>query len=238
MSLSSKNYVITYEGHKVKLRYPTDTDIAVKEGGGLGKFQELRLLERIRLMGLTGVYVDVGANVGNHTLYFANFCPATLVIAVEAHPEIFECLQVNVRQNKSSVEIRKIQMAAWNKREELWMDLPVPGNSGRSQIVGLGKFGKTPRLRTTGVPLDEVLEGYNQVALMKFDVEDAEDRALLGARHTIKTHRPVIITESHEERQRQWHANFLNPFGYTLDSERFDPRGETNLWIPISREQN
>jgi FkbM family methyltransferase len=233
--LSSKNYVITYEGKQTKLRYPTDKDIAVKEGGGAGKFQELRLLERIRAMGLSGTYVDVGANVGNHTLYFANFCRADRVIAIEAHPHIFECLQFNVNQNSHKTTIQKMNLAAWDRPETLWMDLPVPGNSGRSQIVGLGKFGKTARLRTVGVPLDEAINYVDDVSLIKIDVEDAEMQVLRGARGIIGVQKPVVVTEAHDSRFLKKHADFLTPLGYKLDPETFDPRGETRLWTQTSR---
>lgn len=233
--LSKRNYVITYEGKRTMLRYPTDTDIAVKEGGGVGKFQELKLLERIRRMGLSGTYVDVGANVGNHTLYFANYCKADLVVAIEAHPEIFECLQFNINQNSLENPVQKMNLAAWDKQEQLWMDMPVPGNSGRSQIVGLGKFGKNRRLRVTGVPLDDELRGHKDIVVIKIDVEDAEMHVLRGLKKTLVKHNPVVVTEAHNHHYLSRHAAFLNPLGYKIDPETYDPRGETRLWIPTSK---
>lgn len=234
--LSKSNYVITYEGKRTMLRYPTDTDVAVKEGGGAGKFQELRLLERIRAMKLRGTYVDVGANVGNHTLYFANFCMADLVVAIEAHPEIFECLQFNINQNLNLNPIQKMNLAAWDRKESLWMDMPVPGNSGRSQIVGLGKFGKRRRLRVIGVPLDDELARYDNISLVKIDVEDAEMMVLRGMKGILSAQMPVVVTEAHDCHFLKQQRDFLEPLGYRLDPITFDPRGETRLWTPTSKE--
>ena len=233
--LSKRSYIINYEGKRIKLRYPTDTDIAVKEGGGAGRFQELKLLERIRSMKLGGTYVDVGANVGNHTLYFANFCQAERVVAIEAHPEIFECLQFNIHQNDSPTPVRKMNLAAWDRKESLWMDLPVPGNSGRSQIVGLGPFGRRARLRTVGVPLDDELAPYGDITVVKIDVEDAEMYVLRGARVILASQRPVVVTEAHDSHFLKQHKSILGSLGYKLDKETYDPRGETRLWIPTSK---
>lgn len=230
--LSKKNYVVTYEGKKIKFRYPTDRDIAVKEGGAKGRFQELKLLERIRSMRLTGTYVDVGANVGNHTLYFANFCMADNVLAIEAHPEIFECLQFNLRQNSPSANVREMNVAAWSRYTRLYMDTPVPGNSGRSQIVGLGKFGVNQRFSVDGVPLDDALTLYKNISVIKIDVEDAEMMVLKGARGILNYQKPVVVTEAHNRHYLKQHRGFLEPLGYKLDGETYDPRGETRLWLP------
>lgn len=232
---SSKCYVITYQDQKVLLRYPTDKDVAVKEGGSKGKFQELRLLERLAAMKLKGTYVDVGANVGNHTVYFARFTMADVVVSVEAHPEIAQCLRINVRRNRDETPIRVIEAAAWHRREELWMDAPVPGNSGRSQICGLGKFGVHPKHSVTGRPLDELLGEYDDISVVKIDVEDAEVQALNGMRRVLDAQRPVLVTEAHTKDLLAQQKKILDGYDYKLDKETFDPRGETRLWTPTSK---
>lgn len=38
-----------------------------------GKIYEIHMLEYIRKLGIGGAYIDVGANIGNHTLFFLCF---------------------------------------------------------------------------------------------------------------------------------------------------------------------
>src|SRR5262245_34153210 len=62
-------------------------------------FYERAMLEAIKDLNLEGIYVDAGAHVGNHTVYFAQECPSTKVIAVEPSPDSYRCLQLNATRN-------------------------------------------------------------------------------------------------------------------------------------------
>lgn len=228
---SEKAYVIRYGGKRFALHYTSDVDVAVKEGGGVGRFQELKLLEQITSMRLGGTYVDVGANVGNHTLYFANFTPADLVVAIEAHPKILSVLESNVARNPKVAMVHVRTFAAWESEGFAHMGSPIPGNAGRSQLDGLGKFGgRKHRVRTAR--LDDRLQDLEDITLMKMDIEDAEIPALRGARRILAEHNPVLITEHHTEQQLKQAKRILFPLGYELQGQTYDPRGETKLWLP------
>ncbi|NIP84985.1 MAG: hypothetical protein GTO03_05265, partial [Planctomycetales bacterium] len=64
-----------------------------------GEFFETRLLEYIYWHFKGRVFVDVGSNIGNHTLFFAKFCRPKGVISIEPHaPSLahqVEVLQTN-----------------------------------------------------------------------------------------------------------------------------------------------
>ena len=44
------------------------------------EFYELKLLEKIRYLNIKGVYIDVGAHHGNHSIYFDKFCKSEKVV--------------------------------------------------------------------------------------------------------------------------------------------------------------
>ncbi len=64
-----------------------------------GEFYERVLLEHIALRGPRGgLFVDVGANIGNHSVYFARFL-ADCVVAVEPSPQLIPVLTRNLETN-------------------------------------------------------------------------------------------------------------------------------------------
>jgi FkbM family methyltransferase len=46
-----------------------------------------------------GVVLDIGTNIGNHTLYFANECMAKKIISFEPAQDTFAMLQENIKIN-------------------------------------------------------------------------------------------------------------------------------------------
>src|SRR3990167_2424357 len=62
-------------------------------------YYEFEMLEFIRNNIERGVMVDVGANIGNHTLYLAKYC-ANIVLAFEPFPDTHQLLESNILQNK------------------------------------------------------------------------------------------------------------------------------------------
>ena len=64
-----------------------------------GRFYEQEELELIGRHFKGGVFVDVGANIGNHTIYALKFLGATKVIAFEPNPAAARILKVNLALN-------------------------------------------------------------------------------------------------------------------------------------------
>lgn len=228
---SDTSYVIRYGGKVFRFRYLSSDDVAAQEGGAKGRFQELELLEAIGFMHLKGSYIDVGANVGNHTLFFSNFTWAERVIAIEANPITIKILKENVNHCPTSSPIEIREFAAWSEEGIVRMGDPVPGNAGRTQLQGLGKFGGS-KYRISAKRLDDALASVPNITLIKMDIEDAEIAALEGCLETLEAHKPVMITEHHTEAQLKQARKILEPLGYTLQEKTYEPRGETKLWLP------
>ncbi|MCQ0092730.1 FkbM family methyltransferase [Roseovarius sp. M141] len=133
--------------------------------------------------------IDIGANVGNHALYFATRMAARRVIVVEPNPLAVAPLMANVLLNRLDSVI----------------DLSLLG-------VGLsdasrGGFGMKRHDRNLGATKmfegkgdlqvhagDDLLEG-EAPDLIKIDVEGMEIEVLSGLERIILTHRPVILIE-------------------------------------------
>ena len=58
-----------------------------------------------------GVFLDVGANLGLHSIYIASRFPKSLVIAIEANPVLFRLLQWNLRVNNVTETVWPLNIA-------------------------------------------------------------------------------------------------------------------------------
>src|SRR5206468_4045383 len=77
----------------------SDVDVIAREIRERSLFFEIGLLEHIYLsVAGRGVFLDVGANIGNHSVFFAKFC-ADHVLAVEPNPKVLPLLRRNLKTN-------------------------------------------------------------------------------------------------------------------------------------------
>lgn len=155
--------------------------------------------------------IDVGANIGNHSLYFAGVCGAD-VIAFEPLPLAFEVLQRNVRANSLETKIEVRQKAvgvapAMAKLEKL--DLANVGATSFS-VDTQGDFEVSS--------LDEE-NIQRQVALIKVDAEGMDLQVLRGAVGLISRDRPIIAVEAATKVDQTNLEQFAAETGYSFIAE-------------------
>ena len=87
--------IVSWRGDSVRIRsYRKDH---ITRAFKRGHYYEQEFLQMIaETCSSSGVFVDVGAFVGNHSLFFARHCRPVQVIAFEPFPETFDLLQYNV----------------------------------------------------------------------------------------------------------------------------------------------
>jgi FkbM family methyltransferase len=144
------------------------------------------------------VILDIGANIGNHALYFANFLKFyDQIICFEPIPENFDLLVKNMNGYPG---VKLFNYALSDKRQEIKM-VRNRENMGASMVSFDGD------LTVPAYPLDRL--GYQHVTLMKIDVEEYEPEVLDGAMDTIWRCRPLIIIEDwHDEYQKLLPHNY------------------------------
>jgi len=138
-----------------------------------------------------GTCLDVGANIGNHSLYFASFFAA--VHSFEPHPAIFRLLDFNVDVIENIVA-HNFGLGDTNGTFTLREN---PTNLGNSTITGRGVDGPGDiEIRV------ECVDGLNldleSLCFVKIDVEGFEASVLRGAINTIRAHQPLLVLEQHE----------------------------------------
>jgi len=175
-----------------------------------GKYYEPKMLEYIRAHYQGGVFIDGGACIGNHTLFFARFC-ANYVIAIEPEPGNIARLRRNLELSKLSHKVAVIPAAISDK----------PGRGALRRAGFKKSTGTFELIDGDDVPvltLDNILYtaniGFLPVTLLKLDVQGSEMAALRGARGLLERHRPALFIELMTAAEIALADSFLREFGY------------------------
>lgn len=146
-----------------------------------------------------GVVVDVGANVGTHTLAFASFVGETgKVIAIEPQPDVHALLRRNVVNNGLDEIVRSIPAGAASGTDVALVPRLVETDGCNLGTVRLSAFDPAQPLsddllQVEVVTLDGL--GLDRLDFLKIDAEGAEADALRGAGAAIASFRPVVSVE-------------------------------------------
>lgn len=147
--------------------------------------------------------IDVGANVGAHTLALAarvaarDGARAGEVHAFEPQPQIFQLLAANCVLNEVG-NVHLYNEGCGRQRGEI--DIAEPDYAGTQNFGGLSlqalAQGASARRRRIQVrPLDETYDGKT-LRLVKIDVEGMEAEVLAGAARIIARFRPALYVEN------------------------------------------
>lgn len=161
--------------------------------GRFYEMPELEMLEAVTPKGST--IVDIGANVGNHSLYFALFMGAKRVIPVEPNPLVFEMLIANVLVNGLSdvVVLNRLGVGVSDQHSGGYAMEQKATNYGAAQM--LPGEGDIEVFRA-----DELIP-KEKPALIKIDVEGMELSVLGGLSGILKRCRPIIFIEVDNQNQ-------------------------------------
>jgi FkbM family methyltransferase len=114
--------------------------------------------------------VDVGANIGMASIYFANRYPDAKIVAIEAEKSNFDLLYRNVHPYDN---ISPIHAALWNRDGEIAVTAPNPDRKGDywafTTHEGVGTM-----VRAVTMPTLLREAGLSSVDLLKIDIEGAE----------------------------------------------------------------
>ncbi len=142
-----------------------------------------------------GVFIDVGANVGQHSLYMSRF--AAQVHSFEPYALVRERLLLQISHNKiENIAVHAVGLSNENTRQPFFA--PTGNN------VGIGSFdastvekGNKAIGELELVRGDDFLKNLNlkKIDLIKIDVEGFERLALEGLHKILQQQRPILVCE-------------------------------------------
>jgi FkbM family methyltransferase len=204
-------------------------------GASIGKYGEfsygeMELFQHLLAEGCC--VVEVGANIGAHTLGMSNRVGMSgRIYAYEPQRIVFQTLCANMAIN-SRTNVYCFEQAASNTREAITLpdiDYTRQGNFGG---IAIDRFSTGRPLKV--VVLDEELKAIPRLDLFKVDVEGMEHQVIAGAKALISMHKPVLYVENDRveksralieliqsmEYRLYWHIPKLyNPNNFAADNE-------------------
>jgi FkbM family methyltransferase len=162
-----------------------------------------------------GVILDIGANIGNHSVMFALNYPNSKIYAFEPAMINFELLDFNTK-TLPNIEIFKIALGSNNGLVS--MNCENITNKGSFVIDSTGE--KVPSMKVDTL-------NFSSISFLKIDVEGHEYSVIEGAAETITTQKPVIWIEDFSYDT----VNYLiNNFNYKIRA-----KGPYNNFLLVSK---
>jgi FkbM family methyltransferase len=178
-----------------------------------GEYSEPEVELFAKLLSPGQTVVEVGANIGAHTVPLARLVgPTGLVVAFEPQSVIFQILCANVVLNET-FNVRTLNAGSGATPGNLKIPFIDYQNAGFN-------FG--------GVSLVDVAQGYDvpiipldalelpSLQLLKIDVEGMEIEGLLGAKNKIAKHRPFLYVENDRPHLSAALISLMDGMGYEL----------------------
>ncbi len=185
-AISKKHNEAGYMLSRIKGKIKFIDDAHVKEIALKGEtfMEQWMLLNISRLPYRQGLWLDIGAHVGNHTVYFSTKCKADEVWAYEPTPSTFEVLKENV-SNNPGCPVKLFNCAVGSKK-------------GTCGIFENKRAGRNKVLKNGNIPMEIIGDISAKVALIKIDVEGFEFEVLKGGMKLIERDLPELFIETFE----------------------------------------
>jgi len=206
--MGDNNFIFNYGGKSITFFLPNKEDHIQKKIINSKNFYEIDLLEEIGRFPLEkGAFIDIGANIGNHSIYFASILNRE-VYAFEPTDEASNIFTKNIKLNGLEKKIHRFQVALGQKEQSANYILDELN-------TGATKLNIVEGGRVTIKPLDQFINIINApIALIKIDVEGFELDVLKGAKKTIKEHKPLLIIETQEHMDFLKISKYVRKLGY------------------------
>ena len=141
------------------------------------------------------VAIDVGANIGNHTLFLSDLFAK--VIAFEPNELARSLLRINLDMNGvTNVDLRPVGLSDRPGRLTLTFE---KANLGAARLRGVGANASSETVEVELTVGDDEIDPSESVGFIKIDVEGAEEAVLRGLEQTIRKHMPILMIEQLED---------------------------------------
>lgn len=177
-----------------------------------GEFSEAEIELFARLIKPGSVVLDIGANIGCHTVWFAQVAgPEGVVLAFEPQRLVYQALCANVALN-SLTNVVCHQVAVGETEDEVIV--PVlnprsPKNFGGLEVQGHDEGETVAVLRLDEIPLPSC-------QFIKVDVEGMELAVLRGGAELIQRHKPILYVENDREERKAELIRYIDSIGYDM----------------------
>lgn len=174
-----------------------------------GRFFEIQELEFIADNVLPqSVILEVGANVGNHAIFYEKFMDPGKIILIEPNPGAIRLLKKNLELNNcTKMDTSLLGIGAGKERGRFFIRDVQMNNLGAAYLEA------NPYGDIEVAPLDELI--HEKIDFIKIDVENMEMDLLEGTQGIVAAYRPDIFIEVMNKNISDFEV-FLNKMGYRI----------------------
>lgn len=203
------------------------TDLIQKEIARTRNFFEKDILDTIAKMlpsPRKGIFLDIGSNIGNHTLYLFQNNLIQLAYCFEPIQDTFRILEKNISINKLQNKVMLFNVGVGESRGTAQIASYSKENTGMSQLK-ISNDGSIPI-----IAIDDIEFDYD-ISFVKIDVEGFELNVIKGMLGTIKKYKPTLFIEIRDQFFEDI-CKYLMPVGYKyLKFDEGDENSNINNYL-------
>ena len=177
---------------------------------------------------------DIGANVGNHTIFVCKFLHPSQAIVIEPNPPAIEILKINLLLNglQDMVDMSWLGVGLAERPHKATAFIPPNNLGGTRMNIRHDDDSTAEHDGLTLVPGDDIFL-QRRVDFIKMDIEGMELMALSGLAATIARWRPVMFIEVDKQNYAKF-GDWLTRNDYRAEREyqRY-PQNTNYLVLPM-----
>ena len=211
---------------ELQMKSPVQTTVALREvGSDILTFNEV-IKEQVYKSILTKLkrcetVIDLGANIGLASLYFAGHYPHARLLAVEPNPPTYKILTANLKNLIEAGRCRALRAAVWGSEKKLVADRSKAEADHYSAFATReadGERADDGDVTMQGFPINRIINdsGFERVDLMKVDIEGAEVELFKGDTDWLKKVRAVAIEFHHDSRAVSRFDEIMGAYGFRI----------------------
>lgn len=203
--IDSHQFEVDFFGSVYKGNLNNYIDWNVYFFGAYEKF-ELFMLRALIKGKLKPVFIDIGANIGHHSLFMSRYCGQ--VHAYEPYELVRKQLDLKIQHNNiQNIYVHKVGLG----QEDCELDFfaPISENTGTGSFISTHDINNNKffgKLQIVNADNHIANLGLDHIDLVKMDVEGFEKNVLLGMIETFKQYRPILFMEFSADTQHSFYG--------------------------------
>ena len=159
--------------------------------------EHLAKVMSLYLDGLSGIFIDVGGNIGANTIPLAVKYPQIEFYCYEPHPDIFARLKSNIKLNNlNNVEPSNFAISNVENKTTKFFAQKNIDNMGKSSLKLNSDIKDHVEISVPTIKIDSMfVDSVDPILLIKIDTQGTEFQVLESAASTIEKFRPAIFFE-------------------------------------------
>lgn len=155
-----------------------------------GKFEKEELEICQKFINEDSTVIDIGANIGIHSVFFANLAPKGMILSIEPQTTIYPILLHNIKKYNNIIPLN----IAVDKNLNI-SQFFIAEDNAYSSLKDTKRKKIVNNQKTICLPIDLIIDIFKKVDFVKIDVEGFETNVVLSMRKLLERDKPVVFVE-------------------------------------------